>query len=285
MSCNFPVGTYRLDGTQTFRPCGTCIACKLGYSKGWALRCVHEASLHEENSFITLTFNDENLPKDLSVHKNELSKFIKRLRRRIEPISIRYFGCGEYGENFLRPHYHVCVFGYDFPDKVAFKQTRRKKSYFDPRKGTDILYVSKTLSKAWKKGFHSIGEFNYNSAAYVARYVTKKISGIEAPNYYGKRNAEFALMSRNPGIGAGYLEKYKSDMYPKDYFVHKGEKVRPPRYYDYLLEKMDNDMLELLKERRRLKAEEKRPVSDIRKMQKEKYRKLITTRLHRSIEK
>ena len=117
MSCNFPVGMQDKDGIALYRPCGTCIGCRLDYSKDWAVRICHEAQLNDDNEFVTLTFNDENLPENQSVNKKDLELFIKRLRSRLYPKTIRYYACGEYGENFARPHYHVIIFGHTFLDK------------------------------------------------------------------------------------------------------------------------------------------------------------------------
>jgi hypothetical protein len=94
-------------------PCGRCIGCRLERSRQWAVRCVHEASLHEKNCFITLTYSPENLPKDGSLDVSHFQKFMKRFRKRFGP-GIRFFHCGEYGESLSRPHYHACIFGFDF---------------------------------------------------------------------------------------------------------------------------------------------------------------------------
>ena len=290
MPCNFPVGTYRLDGSPTVRPCGSCIQCRLGYAKDWAIRCVHEAQMHENNSFITLTYNNENLPENNSVNKIEMQNFMKRLRKEIEPKKIRFFGSGEYGYNpktgkvYGRPHYHLCLFGFDFPDKEDFRFRRWSKRH------NDMLYISPMLQKIWKKGFSTIGEVNINSAGYVARYVTKKITGNPAPDHYGDRMQEFALMSRGQkkdgkgGIGKPWFDKYSSDVYPKDFIVIDGKKHRPPRYYDSLLRKAKPKMYEEIMERRRKKAELERRECSMRQMQKEKYGKLITQPLERELE-
>ena len=129
-------------------PCGQCIGCRLERSRQWAVRCMHEASLPADNCFVTLTFSDDNLPKDGSLQKSDLQKFFKRLRRYLESDDCRvdfpdlferkisYYACGEYGEKFSRPHYHVCIFNLDFPDK-------RKVSDKGP------LYESDLLSSIW----------------------------------------------------------------------------------------------------------------------------------------
>ena len=78
------------------------------------MRCLHEASLYDNNCFITLTFNDEYVMPSLD--KSIFQKFMKRLRRMFPDARIRYFMCGEYGDKLSRPHYHACLFGFDFPD-------------------------------------------------------------------------------------------------------------------------------------------------------------------------
>ena len=108
-------------------PCGQCIGCRLNYSRNWAIRCVHESSLHEHNCFITLTYNDENLPLNGSLDLKHFQDFMKRLRKKVS-VPIRYFHCGEYGSRLQRPHYHLLLFGLDFPDKKFWKMSRGKRS-------------------------------------------------------------------------------------------------------------------------------------------------------------
>jgi len=209
-------------------PCGHCIGCKTERTNEWAARCYHEAKMHKANSFLTLTYDDEHVPPGGTLVKEHLQNFMKRFRTEIWPEQIRFFGCGEYGEKLSRPHYHLLVFGHDFPDKLL--HTRNKKS-------GQYLYRSATLEKLWPSGFSTIGLFDLASAKYVAAYTAKKITGSAAEAHYKGKLPEFALMSRNPGIGRAWLEKYESDVYPKDFFTIKGVKYRPPRYYDKCLEK------------------------------------------------
>lgn len=146
-------------------PCGNCIGCRLEKSRQWAMRIMHEAQLHEHNSFLTLTYSDQYLPKNNSLKKDDVQKFLKRLRRRLDK-PIRYYQCGEYGEKFHRPHYHMCLFGHDFYDD---------REHFKTSTG-DKLYVSELLSEVWGMGHCLIGDLTFESAAYVARYVTKKLT-------------------------------------------------------------------------------------------------------------
>ena len=211
-------------------PCGQCIGCRLERSRQWALRCVHEASLHTRNCFITLTYDDDHLPNDLSLNIDHFQKFMKRLRKRFGD-GIRFFHCGEYGENFGRPHYHACLFNFDFPDRQLWTC----------RQGVN-LYTSAILQELWPFGFSTVGDVTFESAAYVARYVMKKITGKNSADHYSfvhpvngntyVRSPEYITMSRRPGIGREWLSKYLSDVYPYDHVVVNGVPCRPPRYYD-----------------------------------------------------
>ena len=139
-------------------PCGQCIGCRLEKSRQWAIRCVHEAQMHEENCFITLTYNKESLPADGSLRKRDFQLFMKRLRKECGE-GIRYYMCGEYGAKYERPHYHICLFGYDFKDKYIWDERDKVP-----------LYRSTKLEKLWTLGFSTIGEVTFQSAAYVAPY-------------------------------------------------------------------------------------------------------------------
>ena len=154
---------YDSSGKFVILPCGQCYACRIAKSREWASRCVMESKLHKENCFITLTYNDEHLPSDMSLQKDDFTKFIKRLRKNTGE-KIRYYACGEYGDLYQRPHFHACLFGYRPDDLVLFSV----------RSGVN-LYTSSTLEKAWQyRGFVTVGDVTYYSAAYGARYVLKK---------------------------------------------------------------------------------------------------------------
>ncbi|AXL14678.1 replication initiator protein [Microviridae sp.] len=211
-------------------PCGQCIGCRLERSRQWAIRCYHEAQLYDRNAFITLTYNDQHLPKSGSLNLRHLQLFMKKLRKSQGP-RIRFFACGEYGENFRRPHYHVCLFNFEPPDKVLFKQ----------RDGVR-LYQSDLIDKIWGQGFTLTGDVTFQSAAYVARYILKKINGPDAENHYEnidpvtgeifQLKPEFTVMSRRPGIGKDWLNKYRSDVFDHDHVIINGKAVKPPKYYD-----------------------------------------------------
>jgi hypothetical protein len=287
MPCYYPVGTHDKFMRPLFRPCGRCIGCRLEVSRQWAVRCVHESQLHDESAFVTLTYNEDNLPVDGSISKQTLHHFIRRLRHHAHPAKIRYFACGEYGKNLSRPHYHILIFGFDFSDKYLFYLDPKRASKKKWIKGHDhTLYRSNSLEKLWTYGFSSIGDLTYESANYCARYVCKKINGKMFESHYKNRTPEFALMSRRPGIGAPWLKKYLGDVYPKDYFTINGRKHSPPRYYDYLLSLWNPKLYYELKEKRReviLETRDKHYQSHKRLREKEVHKELITKTLNRRI--
>lgn len=219
-------------------PCGQCVGCRLERSRQWATRCMHEASLYKNNMFITLTYNDENLPLDRSLNYDHFQRFMKRFRKNHKGMeerdgkrAIRFYMAGEYGEQFGRPHFHACIFNFCFTDKKVFKRTP----------SGSIIYTSEQLSALWPYGYASIGDVNFQSAAYVARYIMKKVNGDLAAQHYEyvtedgeivDRRPEFTKMSLKPGIGYQWYDQYKTDVYPHDYVVVNGRKVRPPRFYD-----------------------------------------------------
>lgn len=246
MACYHPISAYQCaDGSIVFQerkrfdtvkslslPCGQCIGCRLERSRQWAMRCMHEAQLHQHNCFITLTYDDTHLPSDKSLDYRDFQLFVKRLRKKFGNSKIRFYMAGEYGENFGRPHFHACVFGHDFHDKKLWKRTP----------SGSLIYRSPDLEALWPFGYSSIGDVNFESAAYVARYIMKKITGKGASEHYTeldeetgeitKRKPEFNKMSLKPGIGYEWYKKYRSDVYPHDYVVIRGQKVKPPKFYD-----------------------------------------------------
>lgn len=275
-----PQGAY-ID-LPVMLPCGKCIGCRLEQSRQWAVRCVHESSMHDENSFLTLTYNDEHLPEDGTLVKSHLQGFIKKLRRKTGK-ELRYYGCGEYGDKLGRPHYHIIVFGYEPKDKevLVSGQVRRFKNIFSTKIAND-LFTSKEIEERWGKGFCTAGSVSFDSAGYVARYCVKKISGDKAISHYGKKIPEFAIMSRKPGLGKLWIEKYLTDVYPKDFFTLDGVKMRPPRYYDIHLEEVNPELMKKIKKRREIKERENYETCD-RKHARDKHKKLQTKSLKRRI--
>ncbi len=231
----------------------------------WAMRITHEASMYNDvhgSCFITLTYRDrdacnaeqrkkgEYVPEDYSLNKSHFQKFIKRLRK-YYPQKIRYFHCGEYGDENLRPHYHACLFNCGFDDMVVYKSEQGITSY-----------ESKTLQKLWPYGFSTIGELNFDTAAYTAGYILKKVNGNQASETYLRSDeygvaywvtAPYVTMSLKPGIGAEFYEKYKADFFPSDESPVPGKGIikKVPRYYVELLESEDSAKFQLVKKLRK----------------------------------
>lgn len=210
---------------------------------------MHEAQVHESkcpcgcqllggvprNSFVTLTYGPEHLPVDLGLDVSHFQKFVKRLRKK---TWFRYFHCGEYGDKNLRPHYHALLFGEDFAaDRYV---VRRSNGY--------VYWSSPTLEKAWGMGHVLIGNVSFQSAAYCARYSLKKVGGAAADEHYRRGDVivprEYTTMSRRPGIGAAWLAKYGSDVYPSDEVRMNGKKFPVPKFYDRQVEKVDPAFME-----------------------------------------
>jgi len=253
-------------------PCGQCIGCKLERSRQWAIRCVHETQMHTENCFATFTKNDAHVKSSLD--KTDFQKFMKRLRKEIYPKKISYFHCGEYGENFEREHHHAILFGLDFEDKELIYDSDGIKTYTSPQ-----------LEKLWGQGFVTIGDANWDTAAYVARYCTKKITGDKAADYYKGRQPEYVTMSLKPAIGKGWYERYKSDLYNHDMcVVNDGNICKPAKYYDKLYD-VDNKLhLEVIKAKRRRAASTNPEGEAGRLIEKEKCTKLKFKKLRRGFE-
>ena len=273
--------------------CGQCLGCRIDYSRMWAMRITHEASLYEftgGNAFVTLTYRDkmrcdtieqlENgyyVPDDWSLHKSHFTLFMKRLRKAFPDNEIRYFYAGEYGRkckhgldvqlkpgcplcNTGRPHFHACLFNISFNDLEAYQSD-----------GGIMRYTSPTLEKIWKYGFVDVGELTFNSANYVAGYILKKMRGPAKDDWYMTFDLdgvvtfispEFVGMSRGNashkgqrcGIGAKWLEKYESDIFPADEVPVPGLGVVKgvPRYYDEILKEKNPALYEEIKETRQL---------------------------------
>lgn len=230
-------------------PCGQCHGCRLERSRQWAIRCVHEAKQHEKNCFVTLTVKDEFVRKSNSglntLTKRDVQLFIKRLRKKFGK-GIRYYYCGEYGDKFGRPHYHLCLFNFEFADQTEAETSGAGHKY----------YESETLNELWSDprtkqnyGRANISELNFETAAYVARYITKKLTGKRREEYKD-RLPEFTDMSRRPGIGYEWYKKWRVETYNYDNINIRNQEMKPPRYYDKKYEIEYPEDYEKLKENR-----------------------------------
>lgn len=228
-------------------PCGKCVGCRLEQSRQWAVRCMHEKRLHNASAFLTLTY--AKMPPGNSLQLADYQNFLKRLRHHTG-TGLRFFGCGEYGSITQRPHYHLLLLNSDFNDKkIAVRGTEYN------------LYASPLLSKLWPHGHHTIGNVDFHSAAYVARYCVKKNQNGKLVN--DGRLPEFVTMSRRPGLGHGYFDRFRDEILNHDNIIVNGVPAALPRFYDNKLGQIDNlietraghllTLLEMRKFRRRQK--------------------------------
>ncbi len=246
--------------------CGQCLGCRLDRNLMWAMRIVHEASMHVNqhgNCFVTFTYRDKwdatekqykkghYVPDDYSLNYHHFRDFIKRLRSRFEQ-KIRYFHCGEYGDQTLRPHYHACLFNVTFDDMVVYKQEEGITTY-----------SSEILTELWPYGFCTVGELNFETAAYTAGYILSKITGLQADEAY-LRSDEYGVclwvkppyitMSLKPGIGEKFYTLYAGDFFPSDECPVPGMGIRSkvPRFYEKLLKRENPELLDLVKAQRQV---------------------------------
>lgn len=280
MPCTRPIGGYRGPGGRISTSpkgnyidqhitlaCGRCIDCKLEHSRQWAVRITHEAQLNDSNSFITLTYDQDHLPTDRSLDTRHWQLFAKRLRKSQGPF--RFYHCGEYGDQRRRPHYHACLFGLDFASD--------RRRIEDSKSGMP-QWSSPTLDSIWGQGRTTVSDLTFESAAYVARYCTKKITGDLAEDHYAQVDEttgevtqlkpEYSTMSRRPGIGKLWYDKYSDQVYPRDEVIMRGKAARPPKYYDQLLEKENPELHHEIKIKRRTRDEEKYELENTRERQK-----------------
>jgi len=218
---------------------------------------MHEAEMHSQNCFITLTYADEHLPADYSVNVRVWQLFMKRLRKSLSGKKIRSFACGEYGDENQRPHYHALLFNHSFSDQKLFSTKNNYK-----------LYTSANLSTLWPYGHSTVGALTYKTAAYTARYIMKKIGGDLAKigddlstDYYMrvhpltgklvKVQPEFATQSRRPGIGSSWYDQFSSDAFPSDFLIVDGRKAPVPKFYTLKLKEAE---LEQIKRRRKAQS-------------------------------
>ena len=231
-------------------PCGNCIGCRVDRARDWSIRCTHESQMHETNLFITLSYDEENLPEHGSLNHKDFQRFIQRVRRYMDPENkIRYFMCGEYGPRGGRPHYHAILFGVEYPDMYLWRE-----------EGNYQYFRSPTLEKHWPYGNSELTLFSTQTANYVAGYILKKQTGPK-----GKRERErlipetgeiielqeeYVRASNRPGIGHSWYQLYKTDLYPGDFAVMDGKKWPVPRYYDKLYKEENPEAFEEILERR-----------------------------------
>lgn len=230
-------------------PCGLCFGCRMDNSRMWALRMMHEARYHEDNYFITLTYADDALPAGSDLDYRDLDLFWKKARHEFQTPArpFKYFACGEYGDRTLRPHYHFAGFDFKIDDLRPFKQT-----------ASGWYFLSERLREVWKHGHVIVAPLDWDCAAYISRYVTKKMHG--ATKRYkdtfdpetGEVHAytvERAFQSK--GLGLPWYEANKDEVWNLDGCLFKGQYlVKPPRYYYKRLQDEDPEKAALIRERR-----------------------------------
>lgn len=241
----FGAALCNLQQATLLLPCGQCIGCRLERSRIWAIRIMHQLAFHEEACFLTLTYDEKHVPKNGSLNKSELRTFFNDLRGRLSYNGlpkIKYFAVGEYGDQNQRPHYHAIIFGQSFQKQIADHHPAQA----EPSRSGGAQSTHGLLSDLWEQGLHRISEVSFESAAYVARYSLKKVTGALAANHYGERVPEFLASSH--GIGKGHFDAWKHDIYPSDQIVLPGRGISmPPKYYDALLEKTDPALYQKVK--------------------------------------
>ncbi len=195
-------------------PCGHCLACRIARSREWAIRLLHEMEFWEDCIFVTLTYDEDNLPENESLCPRDLTLFFKKLRRDLEKDNrkCKYFACGEYGGRFGRPHYHFIGFGLSAKDR-------------------------KLLKENWSKGIVHIGTVTYHSCRYVAGYVQKKLYGKGA-EYYDEKGILPPFSRCSKGLGERYVEKYWNKLWTMETVTVNGVPCGLPRYYK---KKLDYD--------------------------------------------
>ena len=267
MSCYHPIPAFRTPDGVVFKersgvdilgrldlPCGQCIGCRMRRASDWQLRIMHEAQFHDANSFVTVTYDQQNLPERYSLRYRDVQLWLKRLRRYYVGRTIRFYVVGEYGGQTSRPHYHACLFGVDFrSDRVVAGKSSSGQ----------LFYESALLTQLWRLGRCSVQDLTPETAGYCSRYILTKALGKNADEARKftlpdgevvERVPEFARMSLRGGIGSDWFDRYHRDVFPHDFVVAGGAKRRAPRYYDTLLDRKSAEVLEAVKEERAARA-------------------------------
>lgn len=183
---------FRPVGSSVVYPCLKCEPCVINKARLWTSRLILEGRLHDESSFVTLTYANGKNPV-LELNPGHLKQWFKDLRKAIYPKKVRYYAVGEYGSRTFRPHYHAILFGVG-------------ESLAGGSDGQLVTGKQGVVRKTWRHGGSHVGSFNDASCAYVAGYVVEKLDASrqkELRRLRGERIPEFQRMSLRPGIGAG----------------------------------------------------------------------------------
>lgn len=234
------------DGLKV--PCGKCLQCRIKRRTEWSLRLIHELSYHEDSIFITLTYAPEYIPENNSLKKTDLQKYFKRLRKDLNGRKIKYFACGEYGDQTKRPHYHAIIFGMSLSKEDK-----------------------KLLQENWPKGMLHYGLAEKDSIRYVAQYIDKKFSGAQAQREYQEKLRTPVFKLSSLGLGKAFAEENKQRII-KDKCIHRnGVKMSIPRYY---LKKLGIDTAEFIDHAVESEAQEIEDLTGINMSDFEAYNKI-----------
>lgn len=265
-------------------PCGKCIGCRLDRARQWADRCMLELQYHDSAYFVTLTYNDQHVPKSyyadpdtgeaqpvLTLCRRDVQLFLKRLRKAFPDDKIRYYGCAEYGPNTYRPHYHIILFGLHLNDLQLKRQDMNGKPH---------AYFSPSLQAAWsvrpfgnkspildKIGDVECSDVTWSACNYTARYIVNKQLGPDGQKFYETFNIvpPFTFMSTHPGIGRQYYDDHEDQIYKFDSMAIStptgGRSIRPSHYYDRLYDIEHSDELSEIKSIRKYMAEQSQRIA------------------------
>lgn len=212
MLCTYPLVMSR----ERIHGCGQCLACRVNQSRKWATRISLESKISKQTWFGTLTYDEENVPDELS--KPDIQGFFKRVRHPLSEYSgsVRYYATGEYGSRTKRPHYHFLLFIRGIP--------------------LDDYTVRGAVAKSWSMGRSQCKLANSSVAyGYVSKYVTKK-----ATNEWDQEKPEWHLSSRNPGLGSEAVAGICESLLHYGYFdgevdvpshIQIDDKAQPLDYY------------------------------------------------------
>lgn len=202
-------------------PCGKCVECQRDRAREWSTRIALDVkSYNSEDNFyfITLTYNDDNIPYTESGYPTlvieDYQLFMKRFRKFQKDAfgkdGVRFYIAGEYGPKTLRPHYHLLVWNCVIPDLELFRISPTGNHLFTSKSIFELWYMFEDpddkTSKKLSLGHHLIGKGSLATAMYTAKYVSKGFD--DTIKQYCKKTGAFAPFSRmslRPALGLDYL--------------------------------------------------------------------------------
>lgn len=235
MRCSSPIW---LKNSSLLVPCGKCYCCRSHYRDTWTLRLLNHYKSVRKGIFLTLSYNDDNIPLDRSVSKVDLQLFFKRLRKHYPSRTISYFAASEYGDKKFRPHYHIIVFGIDCPTSNYLR-----------------IRLSNFISKSvWKKGYCFVGDVNEKTIKYTTKYILKDIAFNKDKDFYEFNNLAVPFTLKSTKLGLNYFLSNISSFIDKAFSSNVNNSM--PRYYrvklielgflpdDFFLKKMRQSVID-----------------------------------------